>query len=174
MHQKLYKTSQKILLGNYNLSDLGVFDESKAHFLKELVPYWAGYKVRVKEMGSLGSMTKQDKMLRERLEEFITMKNQSPNDFRLPPLSPRSKSATPTKPHASQSLAPPTRQHEKDNNTSMNIVFSIATGIRLKDDKQLHTATTIQAPNGNNERRNSRVSRSSGSVLIQSNAKLAV
>lgn len=174
LHQKLYKSSQKILQGTYHQNDLNIFDDSKSHFFKELAPYWTGYKFRIKEAGgALSFMTKQDRMLRERLDEFITMKSTSPNDFRLPQLSARSKSATPTlkpadKPEAKkQHIA---HHHPPAEPVSLNIVFSLATGIKIKDDKAVSTAATNQAPPAgnqtNNERRNSRVSRNSGSFLI--------
>jgi hypothetical protein len=175
MHQKLHKCTQRILQGYSTSSDLVIFDEAKAHFFKELAPYWTGFKFRIKEAnGKLRFMTKQEKLLRDRLEEFIAMKNQSPNDFRLPELSARSKSATPTKASSNQVI--PTIKHDKD--TSLNIVFSIASGIYFKDERgnnagershhNIHTNSTsnLNALAEKNDRRMSKVSRNSGSFLL--------
>ena len=64
---------------------------------------------------------KQDKKLRERLEDFLNARNSSPSDFKLPPLSPRLRVSSPSshRKKSSQSLE-----------SSLNIVFSISTGLK--------------------------------------------
>jgi hypothetical protein len=66
-------------------------------------------------------LNKQDKQLRERLDDFINMRNSSPSDFKLPPLSPRLRVSTPTtnRKKSSQTI-----------DSSLNIVFSITNGIK--------------------------------------------
>lgn len=65
--------------------------------------------------------TKEDKKLRERLEDFLNMRNSSPSDFKLPPLSPRLRASSPTihRKKSSQQLE-----------SSLNIVFSITNGLK--------------------------------------------
>jgi hypothetical protein len=195
LHQKLYKAASKISQGSHSLHEMGVFEEAKSHFFKELVPYWAGYKFKAKEAAKNGTvpMTKEEKILRARLEEFLIWKNPSPNMFKLPLLSPRSKSVTPILSNqkqnqhqqilAQQTLITQTNQthnhhHPHHHQTNMNIVFSIATGIKFKDDRSLGTgaqaatAAASEKPpqtSNNNGRRMSRVSRNS-SALLQNNS----
>jgi len=58
--------------------------------------------------------------LKERLDEFLNLRNSSPNDFKLPPLSPRLKVSSPNT----------NRKKSSQTDSSLNIVFSISTGLK--------------------------------------------
>ena len=82
----------------------------------------AGFKLAEKNANETPTkLSKQEKLLRERLDDFINMRNSSPNDFKLPPLSPRLRVSTPTtnRKKSSQTI-----------DSSLNIVFSITNGIK--------------------------------------------
>ncbi len=128
MHQKLLKSAIRITQTLHGQNDLLIFDEARAHLFKELLPYWAGFKFSLTNTSdeTLLPLTKQERQLRERLDEFLNAKPPSPNDFKLPPLSPRPNS-TP--------LGYQTNRPLQSNHNNINIVFSLATGIKYKDDK---------------------------------------
>lgn len=155
IHQKLLRSALKISQGTQLNTDFLIFDDTRSHLFKELLPYWAGFKYAcsINPDGSLAfPLTKQEKLLRERLEEFMQMRKPSANDFKLPSLiSPMIDRATPA-----------TMEKERAR-TSMNIVFSIATGIKYKDDRESMKQFSIPPPvvlpqtrsSSNSERRNS-------------------
>ncbi len=132
MHQKLLKAAIRITQTLHGQNDLLIFDEARAHLFKELLPYWAGFKFTLNNTSdeNLLPQTKQQRLLRDRLEEFLNAKPPSPNDFKLPPLSARPNS-TPMGHHANRGI--PNNFH--NNHQTLNIVFSLATGIKYKDDK---------------------------------------
>lgn len=145
INQKLLKAAGKIAQGNFSSADIAVFDEVRSSFFKDLLPYWAGFKGISKKYLQFGE-TKQEKILKERLDEFLNVKNPSPSDFKLPPLSPHPMILTPNITNCRQNTG--TTQN-------MNITFSIATGIKYKDEKGLNqgrNSTSIS-----NERKNSSV-----------------
>jgi hypothetical protein len=129
MHQKLLKSAIRITQTLHGQNDLLIFDEARAHLFKELLPYWAGYKFSLSNINDDTQLplTKQERQLRERLDEFLNAKPPSPNDFKLPPLSPR--------PNSTPLGYQTNRPSEKSSHTNLNIVFSLATGIKYKDDK---------------------------------------
>lgn len=130
---KLTKAYGRIVNGNHTPSDLTGFDEARVQLVKELLPYWAGYKHYAKNAENEPPLSKQQKKLKERLEEFLSVKNSCPDDFKLPVLSPRESSKNRDR---SQILSSSQNRLEKPSRLS-NIVFSIATGIRYKDEKTL-------------------------------------
>lgn len=82
----------------------------------------AGFKLSLKNVPETPTkFNKQEKQLRERLDDFINMRNSSPSDFKLPPLSPRLRVPTPNtnRKKSSQTI-----------DSSLNIVFSITNGIK--------------------------------------------
>lgn len=125
--QKIFKSAVKITQGNITSAELSVFEETRNLLLKDLLPYWAGYKSVLTNEETEMPLSKQEKILKERLDEFLRMKNPSPNDFKLPPLSPT--------PFASSPSNLLNKHQSSYANQSINIVFSIATGIKYKDEK---------------------------------------
>ncbi|CAF0815000.1 unnamed protein product [Brachionus calyciflorus] len=144
-NQKLLKSAAKIVQGNHSAADLAVFDEVRTNLYKDLLPYWAGFKSIHKEGISFGE-TKQEKMLKERLDEFLIAKNPSPSDFRLPPISPQPMVLTPNLTNYRQNTSI---------SQNLNIVFSIATGIKFKDEKALNSNPGRSSITNSNDRRNS-------------------
>lgn len=150
--QKLLKSATKITQGTFTPAELAVFDEVRAQLFKDLLPYYAGFKSNVKE--DIVVISKQDKVLKERLEELLNMKNPSPNDFKLPPLSPQPFMPSPNSMFLMNNSRHGTIALEKPPQSSMNIVFSISTGIKYRDDKNaLNTGRNSLA--GSYDRRNS-------------------
>lgn len=154
--QKLLKSAFRISQGSYSPHDLAIFDDTRANLFKDLLPYWAGFKFAFKNTSEV-PLTKQEKYLRERLEEFLNMKNPSPSDFKLPVLTPRSAASTPTGSIKQQQQQ---QQHghphtSKSHQETLNIVFSIATGIKYKDERNnINTAASNLLANAE-QRRNS-------------------
>jgi len=138
--QKLLKSATRIAQGSHTSNDFVVFDETRAQLSKELAPYWAGYKFSNKDKLTNVPMTKLEKQLKERLDEFLHLKNPSPSDFKLPSLSSRSQS---TLSNYNGSHKPQTQQQDKQQATtlpqqtpgSINIVFSISAGLKYKDER---------------------------------------
>lgn len=152
--QKLLKAAGRLAQGNQASNDITVFDEARSILFKELLPYWAGYKVVLKQ-STATPMTKQEKILRERLNDFLNTKTPSPN-FKLPRLSPRPVSVSPS---VSKALQVQSQQNAQKHQETLNIMFSLSTGIRFKDERNnMNTAgSKDNVPNGggSNDRRNS-------------------
>lgn len=142
MLNKIMRSALKVTQGSHVPSDLTVFEEAKISLFKELLPYWGIYLIAIvmifkmfnsfylnNKAGFKSSpkyknekpTNKQDKQLRERLDEFLNLRNSSPSDFKLPPLSPRLRVSTPTTNRKKSSQAV---------DSSLNIVFSISNGIK--------------------------------------------
>ncbi len=145
--QKLLKSATRIAQGSHTNNDLIVFDETRAQLSKELAPYWAGYKFSNKDKFTHVPMTKLEKQLKERLDEFLHLKNPSPSDFKLPSLSSRSQSILS---NYNGSHKPQTQQQDKPHTTtlpqqtpgSINIVFSISAGLKYKDERNAATTNS--------------------------------
>ena len=166
-HQKLLKSSIRIIQGASVPNDFVVFDEARANFCKELYDYWAGFKDVYKDQKEI-PLTRQERQLRERLDEFLATKNPSPSDFKLPPLparpqsrltppnlnAPASLNALPPASGSNTTVAPatastPKLSQQQQKETSISIIFSISTGIKYKDERSnLNTAapTTTVSP----------------------------
>ena len=135
MSTKLTKSIGRLLNGTNTPNDLTALDEARVQLIKELLPYWAGYKSYAKNAENEPPLSKQQKKLKERLEEFLSLKNTSPDDFKLPLLSARE---SPKKlEQRSQVLHGSSSQNRFERPKLSNIVFSIATGIRYKDERTL-------------------------------------
>ena len=130
MQQKLLKSAVRLTQGSQTSNDIAVFDEARSQLFKELLPYWAGFKVILKQTNGV-FLTKKEKLLRERLSEFMNTKTPSPN-FKLPRLSPRPLS---TSPSVSKALQVQSQQNAQKHQETLNIVFSLSTGIKYKDDR---------------------------------------
>jgi len=151
MSTKLTKSIGRLLNGTNTPNDLTALDEARVQLIKELLPYWAGYKSYAKNAENEPPLSKQQKKLKERLEEFLSLKNTSPDDFKLPLLSARESpkkleqrsqvlhgSSSPKKlEQRSQVLHGSSSQNRFERPKLSNIVFSIATGIRYKDERTL-------------------------------------
>lgn len=132
VQQKLIRAAGRIIGGTHSPQDLSLFDETRVMLVKELLPYWAGFRNYCRNNQNESPLSKRQKKLKERLEEFLSLKNTSPDDFKLPVISPR---ATPKKPsHNSMSSS---KLFAQPPNKLSNIVFSIATGIRYKDERTM-------------------------------------
>jgi hypothetical protein len=129
--QKLLKAAVRIAQGNQSSNDIVVFDEARSILFKELLPYWSGFKVVLKQSNNAIPMTKQEKILRERLSDFLNTKTPSPN-FKLPRLSPRPLSVSPS---VSKALQVQSQQNAQKHQETLNIMFSLSTGIRFKDER---------------------------------------
>lgn len=163
LQQKLFRAATKIVQGTHAHNDLQIFDDTRVQFLKDLTPYWAGFKYNLSKnaadgaaaggMDSAYPLTKAEKLIRERLEEFMQMKNPSVSDFKLPSLN----SPLPT---GSPTPGPGKKQN-------LNICFSIASGIKYRDSNSFQQQFNSQSfltnsttnntgnTNSNSNRRNS-------------------
>ena len=128
VQQRLIKAVNRVMQNAHAPSDIAMFDEVRTLLLKELLPYWAGYSNYSRNSSNESPLSKQQKKLKERLEEFLSMKNLSPDDFKLPIISPR---FTPKKASITNSSSKFAGNH------LTNIVFSIATGIKFKDERTM-------------------------------------
>jgi hypothetical protein len=163
IQQKLIRSAQKIVQGTFTANDLQIFDDTRAQLFKDLLPYWAGYKFNCSKLepGAGLPLTKQEKLLRERLEEFLQMKNPSLSDFKLPSLSPVPPTATPTGTRS--------QFHQSGQKANLNICFSIAAGIKYKDDRQtaqLISGSQIINNNGNSNSNNNSNSNPTNNVPL--------
>jgi hypothetical protein len=113
-HQKLIRSIGRILQNAHSTSDFQPFDDVRAQLVKEMLPYWAGFKHSYKP-SSTRPLTKLEKILKERLEDFFNAKNPAPDDFKLPALNQKRK--------------------EVNGNGPIQIAFSLTTGIKYKDEK---------------------------------------
>ncbi len=118
-YQKLIKTLAKVMQGTQNSADMSAFDDAKALLIKDLLPYWSGFKHSYKP-SSDKPLTKTDKMLKERLDEFMSISDTPFVDFKLPPISAKYRDPVHTA-----------------SNATLHISFSLATGIKFKDEKAL-------------------------------------
>jgi len=146
-HQKLFRSATKISLGTHQPTDTAIFDDTRAQLFKELLPYWAGFKFACSVNPADGSitfpLTKQERMLRERLEEFMQMRKPSASDFKLPSLvGTANQLRRANTPGGGGGGSDRTAAPQK---TSLNIVFSIASGIRYKDDRESNIAKQAAA-----------------------------
>lgn len=116
-HQKLIKALAKMMQNTHASSDFLAFEEVKSALFKDLLPYWSGYKQACKR-SEISTLTKVEKSLKERFEEFFSVRSFTPNDFKLPPLSAKHKNANQTNSHS-------------------QIVFSLTNGIKYKDEKHI-------------------------------------
>lgn len=124
MHSKLIKSLAKIMQLTHTNSDFAPFDDARAQLFKDLLPYWCGFKLTYKPTVEK-PLTKAEKIIKERLEEFSAVKTPLQTEFKLPPIVAKRKDVV-------------------NNATSLQIVFSLATGIKYKDEK------TVNLPNGTN------------------------
>ena len=119
IHQKLIKSLAKVMQNSHNSSDMVAFDDAKAALFKDLLPYWSGFKHSYKPSGEK-PLTKSDKIIKERLDEFMVIQDNPQVDFKLPPISAKYKDP-----------------HNTASNVNLHITFSLTTGIKFKDDKAL-------------------------------------
>lgn len=142
VHQKLYRAATKITQGANQNNELAIFDDTRGHFFKELLPYWSGFKFACTINPNDGSitfpLTKQERMLRERLEEFINMRKPSASDFKLPLLMGPTATGGGGGGGGGRRANTPGGGSDKAHRPNTNIVFSIASGIRFKDDRDSH------------------------------------
>lgn len=168
-HQKLLRSANKISQGTHQTLDFNIFDDTRNHFFKELLPYWAGFKYAcsVNPDGTTRfPLTKLERMLRERLEEFMQMRKPSASDFKLPSL-------LGTSTNSRRTNTPGGTEKTVSHRTNTNIVFSIATGIRYKDDRESNIGKksggmfSARPPTilGSNIRSNSIIDRRSSNVV---------
>ena len=134
MQQKLYRSAFRIIQGMNISSEIIVFDEARSLLFKELLPYWSGYKFISNSKSHQIPVMKHEKLLKERLEEFLSTKAPSPINLKLPSIS--SRQIIPT---AQNTKYPIHSLHAQ--NTTFNIVFSIATGLKIRDEKVPVTAS---------------------------------
>lgn len=132
VQQKLSKAANRIISGTFTPQDVTLFDEIRAQLVKDLLPYWAGFSNYIKNNQNETPLSKRQKKLKERLEEFLSLKNMSPDDFKLPVITPLTNSPKRTPNPMLNSSA-----HFKSQNRLSNIVFSIATGIKYKDERSM-------------------------------------
>ena len=146
-HQRLSRAATRIAQGTHQpATELGIFDDTRSHLFKELLPYWAGFKFACTVDPATGAviypLTKQERMLRERLEEFMQMRKPSASDFKLPTLMGSGSSR-----HGRSTNTPAGGASSERAKANLNIVFSIATGIRFKDtDREVKTSAPQTNP----------------------------
>ncbi len=140
-HSKLVKAVNRIISGTNTTLDITLFDEVRVQLVKDLLPYWAGYMNYIKSNQNEPPLSKRQKMLKERLEEFLSLKNTSPDDFKLPLIIPRSPQS-PSKKSRENPLLSSSNNFRNQQNRLSNIVFSIATGIKYKDEKAMQREDT--------------------------------
>jgi hypothetical protein len=126
-HQRLLKSASRVVQSsNLGQADLAIFEDVKNQLFRELLPYWSGFKFNCKQSNGI-PLTKQEKLLKERLDEFLNMRNPSPNDFKLPLVDRHLR--------RNSSFDSQSTNHANMHKSSMNILFSIATGIKFKEDR---------------------------------------
>lgn len=133
-HQKLLKSLARILQFIHNSSDFVIFEDVRANLFKDILPYWSGFKQTYKDTGER-ALTKTEKLLRQRLDEFNLVRTPQASEFKLPPLSAKQKAM----------------QANPDNKSSLQIVFSLSTGIRYKDEKVKELTLNSTISTGQNE-----------------------
>jgi hypothetical protein len=133
---KLAKAVNRIIVGTNTPHDITLFDEVRVQLVKDLLPYWAGYMSYIKNNQNDPPLSKRQKKLKERLEEFLSLKNTSPDDFKLPVITPRTPQS-PSKKSRENPLLSSSHNFRNQTNRLSNIVFSIATGIKYKDEKTM-------------------------------------
>jgi hypothetical protein len=127
--QKLIKSVNRVIQGTHTSYDMAIFDDVRNILLKELLPYWAAYNAYSKNASNEPPLSKQQKKLKERLEEFLSMKNLSPDDFKLPDINLiRS---------ANNKKTPLNSSSRFTGHHLSNIVFSITTGIKFRDERTM-------------------------------------
>lgn len=105
--------------GTQTSGDMVAFDDAKAALIKDLLPYWSGFK-HIYKPSADKPLTKSDKILKERLDEFMIIADTPHVDFKLPPISAKYRDPNHTAANA-----------------TLHISFSLATGIKFKDDKAI-------------------------------------
>ena len=149
-YQKLIKTLAKVMQGTQTSSDMSAFDDAKALLIKDLLPYWSGFK-HIYKPSADKPLTKSDKMLKERLDEFLIISDVPQIDFKLPPISAKFRDPNHTA-----------------SNATLHISFSLATGIKYKDEKALALSSLN---NSNATNLNNGVSDSNNNINNNNHAK---
>jgi hypothetical protein len=154
-HQKLLKAAVRISQGQFTNSEVHPFEETKVTLVKELLEYWAGYKLTINAK-SEAPITKQQKLFKQRLDEFLKAKNPSPNTFKLPLLDSRFlQQSSPINNNNNRLGSAQQHQQKAHHPASLNIVFSIATGIKFKDPNEItNVPPQPQLPNMNENKTN--------------------